>query len=108
MTIFGHGILKSASASCTRIENIEIGFLAAVVNKFVGNDKVCTARNSAAIGGVCPRKLKEMVFIFTATRVLINAYILVVLNRAADFTVQKKAGSAAVRLKIIIGFPCIR
>lgn len=108
MTIFDHGILKSASASCTRIENIEIGFLAAVINKFVGNDKVCTARSSAAIGGVCPRKLKEMVFIFTATRTLINDYILVVLNRAAAFTVQKETGSAAVRLKIIVGFPCIR
>ena len=47
-----------------------------------------TARSSAAIGGVCPRKLKEMVFIFTATRALINAHILVVLNRAAAFTVR--------------------
>lgn len=88
MIIFGHGIRKSASPSCTRIENIEIGILAAVVNKFVGNDKVCTARSSAAIGGVCPRKLKEMVFIFTATRALINDYILLVLNRAAAFTVR--------------------
>lgn len=87
MTIFGYGSLKSASASCTRIENIE-GNLAAVVNKFVGNDKVYTARSSAAIGGVCSRKFKEMVFIFTATRALINAYILVVLNRAAAFTVR--------------------
>lgn len=67
-----------------------------------------TARSSAAIGGVCPRKLKEMVFIFTATRALINAHILVVLNRAAAFTVQKETGSAAVRLKIIVGFPCVR
>lgn len=108
MIIFGHGSRKSASASCTRIENIEIGILAAVVNKFVGNDKVCTARSSAAIGGVCPRKLKEMVFIFTATRAIINAHILVVLNRAAAFTVQKETGSAAVRLKIIVGFPCVR
>lgn len=108
MTIFGHGILKSASASCTRIENIEIGILAAVVNKFVGNDKVCTARSSAAIGGVCSRKLKEMVSIFTVTHALINGYILVVLNRAAAFTLQKETGSVAVRLKIIIGFPCVR
>lgn len=90
MTIFDHGILKSASASCTRIENIEIGFLAAVVNKFVGNDKVCIARSSAAI-----------------TIAFIDAHILVLRNRAAAFTVQKKAGSAAVRLKIIIGFPCV-
>lgn len=67
-----------------------------------------TARSSAAIGGVCSRKLKEMVFIFTATRALINAHILVVLNRAAAFTVQKETGSAAVRLKIIVGFPCVR
>ena len=44
MTIFDHGIRKSASAYCTRIENIEIGNLAAVANKFVGNDKVCAAR----------------------------------------------------------------
>ena len=107
MIIFEHGIRKIGSPSCTRIENIE-GNLAAIVNKFVGSDKVCTARSSAAIGGVCPRKLKEMVFIFTATRALINAYILVVLNRAAAFTVQKETGSAAVQLKIIIGFPCIR
>lgn len=71
MTIFEHGSLKSASASCTRIENIEIGFLAAVVNKFVSNDKVCTARSSAAI-----------------TIAFIDAHILVVLNRAAAFTVR--------------------
>ena len=89
MIIFGHGIRKSASPSCTRIENIEIGILAAVVNKFVGNDKVCTARSSAAIGGVCPRKLKEMIVVFVAiTIAFINAHILVVLNRAAAFTVR--------------------
>ena len=71
MTIFDHGIRKIASASCTRIENIEIGNFAAVVNKFVGSDKVCTARSSAAI-----------------TIAFINAHILVVLNRAAAFTVR--------------------
>ena len=49
-----------------------------------------TARSSAAI-----------------TIAFINTHILVVLNRAAAFTVQKETGSAAVRLKIIIGFPCV-
>lgn len=90
MTIFDHGIRKIASASCTRIENIEIGFLAAVVNKFVGRDKVCTARSSAAI-----------------TIAFIDAHILALRNRAAAFTVQKETGSTAVRLKIIIGSPCV-
>ena len=89
MIIFDHGSRKIASASCTGIENIEIGILAAVVNKFVGNDKVYTARSSAAIGGVCPRKLKEMIVVFTAiTIAFINTHILVVLNRAAAFTVR--------------------